>query len=281
MSDYLREIHFGAGILHAVQSLAVGFLLANKDDTNEFGLEQRVYGEQSWRVTSNHIQWLVPAFPALSSVNHLEAALNYDNYMRRLETTNTNWVRWSEYSVSAGVMLFIIAQLSGIENISLLTLIVLANVALQFCGYMIEKTNDQDLGFTVIGYMLFVAIWVPIVWNFFEALDKASGETDEEGNRISIPDLVYAIIFVEISLFATFGIVSSIFRSKINTKQRKQQKQQKHQQHQRYKKTNKSRISIIEDIKQREIWFAALSLISKSFLTWTVFGGALNAGRNK
>lgn len=256
--DPLFTAHAVAAVLHGVQAIAAGAILSTQP-AKPFPLTTGAYGRPGLQCSANHIPYLIPTFSALSAVNHSWACLDWKGYQASLagEVDGAVGVRWAEYGLSAGVMTWVLAQLSGITDVSALTLLLVVNAGMQWVGYMVEKTGDPEGYWTVAGFALFAAIWVPIVTNFFVSLRVA---TDE---GFDVPTLVYAIIFVELSLFLTFGVVSAVSR-------------------QRLRRNSKNGNSLAADrlklVRQREFGYIALSLVSKSLLTWMAVGGALNAG---
>lgn len=270
-AQILFNTDVAAASLHGVQAIAVAALFATtQKDKGSFSLTQRVYDQPKWKVTSKYLKWLVVAFPTLSTINHVASAVRYKRLGEDAITDGyVNTFRWAEYGLSAGIMLWLISQLSGATDVPLLFVVAMMNFALQYCGYMVERTGDPDFAFSVIGWILFVAIWVPIMWKFFDSLSLASSTTtttttttviDENGDEVevqveseidvNVPGVIYVIIFIQVILFSAFGAASLFFRTK------------------------RSRRSIIF----REVTYASLSLAAKSLLTWLVFGGALNAG---
>lgn len=242
-SSSLFNTHVTAAVLHGVQAAAVAAVFAtSQQDRGFFTLSQRVYGQEKWSVKSRYIPWLVVAFPTLSMTSHIASAISLAGGSRELVAEESNPVRWVEYSISAGVMLWIIAQLSGIQDVPLLFTIVMMNISLQLCGYYIEATGDDTLAFTLLGWIAFVSIWIPIMWKFIDTVTRPGSEA---------PDIVFAIVFLEFVLFASFGVASVYFRQK--------------------------RTAV--NVASREKTYIALSLVAKSLLTWMVVGGALNAGQ--
>lgn len=253
--------HVGAATVHGVSSITSGILLRNSDG-RKFSLDMRGFGKDLWSVDGDQVRWLVPVFPALSTLNHLVSAIDWKGYQKALSGPDHGPVawRWAEYSVSASAMIWIIAQLSGTTEVPTLTLLALQNVALQFIGFMIEKSGDPGYSWSATGYILFLSIWIPIVWQFLTSVDFAK---DENGVDLDVPKLVYAIVFLELSLFATFGIVSTWSRSRLG----------------KARKTNKSK-DFTKFIRRREGLYIGLSLVSKTLLTWLAYGGALMAGQD-
>jgi hypothetical protein len=245
----LRNTHIAAATFHGLQSVAVGLVFAyTQRDSGKFILSQTVRGEIKWSKVTKYLKWMVVAFPVLSMTNHIASAAQISKYRSqpKLALPQSNIFRWSEYAVSAGIMLWIISQLSGITNAPTLILIGLLNISLQAVGYFVEK-HESIWEFSFLGWILFVSVWVPIVWSF---IDSVSLVRDTSSVGRNVPTVVYFIVVFEIILFASFGAVSSYFRK------RRQ----------------------IKDLVAREYSYLTLSMVSKSLLTWLVVGGAMNAG---
>jgi hypothetical protein len=199
------------------------------------------------------------SFPALSALNHLVYAL-IPAYQDTVVKTQTNWVRWAEYSISAGAMVWVIATLSGVTELRTLIALCVLNVALQYVGYLAEAAyarpgytplNGDGCGgggvqagdVTRVGWFVFLAMWVEIVMSFFSVL--------EYDTKQQPPDIVYAIVIVLFVLFSTFGAWQLAY---INGR--------------------------IKSFAVYEIGFICLSFVSKTLLTWMVYGGVINAGTN-
>jgi Heliorhodopsin len=179
--------------------------------------------------------------------------------------TKTNWVRWAEYSLSAGAMVWVIATLSGVTELRTLLALLVLNVALQYIGFLVEGTfasapsyklirggtamnqaaattaNPNNL--TFVGWLVFLAMWIEIGVSFFSAIEYDSVRKP--------PDMVYAIVIVLFVLFSTFGALQLAY---VN--------------------------DLISSFFAYELGFICLSFVSKTLLTWMVYGGVVNAGRN-
>lgn len=206
-----------------------------------------------------NLGWVLVSFPALSALNHLVYAL-MPAYQDTVVKTQTNWVRWAEYSISAGAMVWVIATLSGVTELRTLIALCVLNVALQYVGYLAEAAyalpgytplNGDGGGgggvqagdVTRVGWFVFLAMWVEIVMSFFSVL--------EYDTKQQPPDIVYAIVIVLFVLFSTFGAWQLAY---INGR--------------------------IKSFAVYEIGFICLSFVSKTLLTWMVYGGVINAGTN-
>ena len=238
--------HIGAALFHGLQAVAVGTILAtSQKNKGVFSLTQRTFDEPRWKVSGRYIKPLLVAFPALSTINHIVSAVRFGKKDAIVTEGEANALRWGEYAASAALMFWIIAQLSGTTDAPLLVMIVLLNVALQLCGYFIENSGDPGLQFTVIGWILFAAIWIPIVWKFIDAVLEARKDP-----MADIPGVVFAIVAIQVTLFASFGVASLYFRNRRSIRQ----------------------------IVSREITYTSLSFVAKTLLLWLSVGGALNAG---
>lgn len=216
--------------------------------------------ECGWRGSTSrryNLGWVLVSFPALSALNHLAYAMS-PMYQQFVVVTRTNPVRWAEYAVSAGAMVWVIATLSGVTELRTLITLCVLNVALQYVGYLAEVAHAlhdytllqansgrvQASDITIVGWLVFVAMWVEIVMSFFCVI--------EYDTKQQPPDIVYAIVIVLFVLFSTFGALQLAY---INGR--------------------------LQNFAFYELGFIVLSFVSKTLLTWMVYGGVINAGTNR
>ena len=236
----LVELHAFAAFAHFTQFLAILGLIIN-DSGSKWPIVSQGFENVSnkWRYT---LSYLVPVFPALSSVNHAAAFFGTNWYSGIIEE-KANYLRWAEYSVSAGIMLWIIATLSGILEIITLVTIAILNALLQYIGYLIERTkadNGNAKPLLYVGFAIHFCIWVQIFISFYTVIN-------ESGNKA--PSAVYSIIIIMFALFTSFGIWSALWV---------------------YDK--------VKSFQILEMGYIILSLVSKTFLTWMVYFGVLKSG---
>ena len=153
--------------------------------------------------------------------------------------------------MSAGLMYFLQSVLAGIDDAGPLTAIVLANFFLQWIGYKAEKAKAENRmemakALEVAGYGIFFVQWTMIFSSFLTAVTAGT-----RADNCDIPSWVYAIIFVLFALFISFGIWSSLYKTKV------------------------------QSFVTMEYGYGVLSLVAKSVLAWTVVGGLQNAGRSQ
>jgi len=177
----------------------------------------------------------------LSSLNHIYSVVNPDQYQAILDS-KVNHIRWAEYSISAGVMLWIVASLSGIIELRSLVAIAMLNAGLQYNGYLIDKAVAANAPAEEINSLLLTSwgihmtIWTQIFISFFTILDQA----------IEIPDAVYSIVFILAGLFTTFGALQTMWAK-----------------------------GFISNFRIVEAGFIILSLSAKTFLTFMTYFGVL------
>lgn len=168
MWDDLRVMHAIAAAAHGVQA-GYGFYLTNVTfkDRGQFQItNDDVIVGKPYRLGN-----LVSTFPAMSTANHLWSVLDQGGYDSVLKN-GVNPIRWAEYSVSAGLMYVVIAQLCGISDVKWLSMLATSNIALQYTGYSIEKDTAEGhiqsaQREEVIGFVTFAATWIPLFVAFF------------------------------------------------------------------------------------------------------------------
>lgn len=242
----LRSYNLVAAALHAIQAAAVLAL------ANDFALPVTgtylagppgTMPEDSVTLFEIHIGFAVAAYFALSAVAHLVVASPpfFERYRAGL-LENRNYFRWVEYSLSASLMIVLIAQLTGISDVAALIAIFGVNASMIFFGWLQEKYQQPgDGGWLpfIFGCLAGIVPWLAIVI-YVIAPGSTSGAEP--------PGFVYGII---VSLFVFFNIFA------VN-------------QWLQYKPVGRWRDYLIG-----ERAYITLSLLAKSALAWQVFAGAL------
>jgi len=240
--DQLHWSHLGAAIAHGIQSIYT-FGLGNTiyKDKGFFPITNQVGTKEPNNFATIQLINLVGIFPAMSMINHLWAFFDRERYESFVKK-GFNPVRWIEYGASAGIMFNVISILSLQTDVKALSSQYIANIAMQYVGYLIEeqvaKNSVQDsLHLEIIGTFIFIAIWAPIMTSFFTAISTA----DEP-----VPDTVWVIIIIMTFLMLSFAILSIVYIKKIS-------------------------------FQNVELGYIILSFISKTFLTNMTLFGALYA----
>ncbi len=188
----------------------------------------------------------VAAFLLMAALDHLAVASRWlkPAYERNV-ATGRNPVRWWEYSVSASLMVVLIAMLSGITEATALIAIFGANAAMILFGLVMERVNrpgqEVDWRPFVYGCMVGAVPWIAI------ALTLAAAEA--EGGEV--PGFVVAIFISLLILFFSFAVNMWLYFR---------------------------RLGPWRDPVFTERAYILLSLVAKSALAWQVFGGVLAGG---
>lgn len=162
----------------------------------------------------------------------------YGNGLRQ----NRNYFRWVEYSLSSSVMIWLIAQLTGVSDFGALVGIFAVNASMIFFGALQEKYeqpgNGQGLPF-IFGSMTGLVPWVIIIMYTIQP----GSATDAE-----VPGFVYGIIVALFIFFNTFAFNQAF----------------------QYKQLGPWRNYLFG-----EATYITLSLVAKTVLAWQVFSGAV------
>jgi hypothetical protein len=198
----LRPYNLVAGLVHLGQAIA---LLALSNDFSLPVTTQFAAGPPgSGSFTEREVFWdmrLGPAvalFLAISAVDHLllSAPGIFSWYARNLGR-GINYARWYEYSLSASLMVVLIAMLTGVSDAGALLAIFGVNATMLLFGLMMElhnqTTSRTNWTAYVFGCFAGAVPWIVI------ALYLAGAEAEPGGD---VPTFVYGIF---LSLFLCFN----------------------------------------------------------------------------
>jgi len=247
----LRPYNVVAGSLHLVQAIGFAVILTMLSTQVTFGVTaDYLSGPPGFPVPPERVELFavnvgagVVVFLALSALFHFAVAspLFFPRYAAGLRA-NHNYFRWVEYSLSSSVMIWLIAQTTGITDIAALFSIFAVNAAMIGFGALQEKYEKPGSGNFlpfVLGSMAGVVPWVVILIYF---LSPGSASTVEP------PAFVYGIIISLFLFFNTFAINQWL----------------------QYRQVGPWR-----DYLYGERVYITLSLVAKTALAWQVFSGAI------
>jgi hypothetical protein len=243
----LRRGNAGLAALHAVQAAVI---LALSTDfslpvTGAFMQGQPGSGLPKQELLFGlRIGPLVGAFLLLAALDHGLVALSplRARYERGL-AAGVNPFRWLEYSLSASLMVVLIAMLTGISDYVALLALFAVNAAMIFFGWLMELLNPPDRIWTrwlpfALGCVMGVVAWVAIAVQIAISADRGHAP----------PTFVYAIFVSLFVLFNSFAVNQAL----------------------QYK-----RVGRWSDYRYGERRYLWLSLIAKSLLAWQVFANVL------
>ena len=183
--------------------------------------------------------WAIATFFALSALAHFTVAgPRWESYkVQLLESRNP--YRWLEYSLSASIMIVLIAMLVGINDIAALVALVGVNASMIGFGWMQERyeTPGDGLGPFWIGCIAGIVPWIAIAVYLIGP-----------GANQHAPGFVYGIFFSLFVLFNCFAINQLL----------------------QYKKVGRW-----SNYLYGERAYVTLSLIAKSLLAWQIFASTL------
>jgi hypothetical protein len=235
--------NIGLTVLHAAQAIAVLVLANGFAITVTSTFPKGPPGTPPpapERLFDVSIGVAIAVFLALAALDHLATATLgrrvYENDLRR----GINRFRWAEYSISASIMIVLIAFYFGVTNIDAVIAVFGANVAMIFFGWLQERENPPGRAGTTMmpfwfGTVAGVVPWIVIVVNFVGA---GSG----------VPGFVVGIFVSLLIFFSTFAVNQWL----------------------QYREIGPWRSYAFG-----EKTYLVLSLVAKSLLAWQIFGGSL------
>jgi hypothetical protein len=247
MEKRLRFENLAVGIVHAAQaalilSLSNGFSIPVTASFQD-GPPGTGVGE-SQTLFEVYFGPAVALFLALAAIDHLLVASPgivgwYERNLRR----GINPARWLEYSLSASVMIILIAMLTGISDVYAVVGLFAANSAMILFGWLMERTNPPQRTMTdwlpfSFGSIIGIAPWIAIT------IAIVGAEVEFDG----VPVFVYAIFVSLFVLFFSFAVNQFL---------------------------QYGRIGPWRDYLFGEQMYIVLSLTAKTALAWQVFAGTL------
>lgn len=196
-------------------------------------------------VASIRIAWATAAFSALSALFHaiIVSPPGFAAYRRELER-GRNRFRWVEYSISATLMILLIALITGITDLAALIAIGVANVAMILFGWVMEVANRADRApwWTPFwfGCVAGAGPWLAIVAYLVVNVNQEGAQGP--------PTFVYAILVTIFVLFNSFALNQWL----------------------QYR-----RIGPWRDYLVGETTYVVLSLVAKGALAWQIFANTL------
>jgi hypothetical protein len=192
-------------------------------------------------VSLDSIVIMLIVFTFATFIFHLLYALNVGNYDANVES-GTNWMRWVEYTITASIMIWVIAISSGVRDTGLLVFIVSMSVLCMLCGLLSEHLTNgsHKIWITLVGWAAIITAYSFIIMKFVENVNNSPNE---------IPGFVYAIISSMCIMYMSFGVIHAYHL---------------------YKGKDVTRIN-----RNVEMAYTIDSMISKTLLVGLLFGGLI------
>jgi hypothetical protein len=242
----LRRFNLIAGVVHLAQMFAV---LALSTDfglpvtaTYMAGPPGSVFAD-SVVLYETPLAYAVALFLGLSALAHfiLVSPKYFPRYSNGL-AQKRNYFRWVEYSISSSVMIVLIAQITGIADVTALLAIFGVNASMILFGWLQEKYEQPGNG----GWLPFIfgCITGIVPWLAIVIYVLAPGNPSDA----KAPAFVYGIIVTIFVLFNSFAWV----------------------QYKQYQAKGKW-----SNYLYGERTYIVLSLVAKSLLAWQIFANTL------
>lgn len=244
----LRWYNIVVGVLHLLQGIAMvalstGFTLP-VTRTIPSGPPGTAPTQETW--FNLPLGPAVAAFLFLAAIDHLlMAAPGVNRWYNGMLATERNYARWIEYSVSASLMIVLIAMLTSVTDIGALTALAGVNASMILFGLLQEafvSPSDKRVNWLpyIFGCIAGIIPWLIIVLHLiFSETSSAQGGP---------PAFVYGIILSLFILFNTFSVNMVL----------------------QYKQVGPWRSYLFG-----ERIYIIISLIAKSALAWQVFANVL------
>jgi len=223
----LQQYNRGAMMLHLGSAVGFGTYFLASDSTSappgvELSLRDHqltftdVSGNLSYNYSSTSnvvisiktIQWLLVAFFIITAFFHLYYYLAdgfiSHQYSDMIKNKN-NFLRWIEYSISATMMLYIIAFISGVKDTNIYYLITVTNVAMMMQGQWIEQSMRDGREWATPMITGFILLLVEFFVIYRDYLRRT---TSENVQGFSQPGWMPSSVWIMFIFFITFGLIS-------------------------------------------------------------------------
>ncbi len=241
----LRRWNIVAAVFHAVQggamlALSKGVTLPVSATFASGQPGQPVDGARLSTLFSYRLGPAVAAFSLLSAVFHALVASpwGFGRYRREL-AAQRNRFRWVEYSVSASLMIVLVAGITGISDIAALVALFGVNASMILFGWLMETTSRPGPD----------AVWTPFVFGSIAgAVPWIAIFVYLVGAGSNVPTFVYGIFASIFVLFNCFAVNQWL----------------------QYRAHGAWR-----DYLHGERLYIVLSFVAKSLLAWQIFANVL------
>jgi hypothetical protein len=238
-------LNLGAGILHALQGAAMLALSSGVKlpVSATFATAQPGQVLDASRLStlfSYRLGPAVAAFSLLSAAFHFLVASpwGFPRYLREL-AAQRNRFRWVEYSLSASLMIVLIAGITGISDVAALVALFGVNASMILFGWLMETTSRPGVH----------VVWTPFVFGSIAgAVPWITIVIYLAGAGSGMPTFVYGI-FVSIFVFFNCFAINQWLQYRAR--------------------------GAWSDYLHGERVYIALSLIAKSLLAWQIFANVL------
>ena len=224
--EYLKGFNIKAAFAHllaftAFAVLAFVFLKPNYKSASVYRIgatapapgveiDSLDYPTKVERLGSINISTWILFFFAFTVIFHVLYATDFfgKGYYTKFLQEGWNPVRWGEYAISAPIMIVIISMLTGNRDITSLWASFFVIAALQFCGFIVERETIKPIKdvlqaqiATAIGWILLLAVWIPLLYSIVMVIGDARGYAS------NVPAWVPLIVVLQFFQYSWFGFI--------------------------------------------------------------------------
>jgi len=147
---------------------------------------------------------LILTFIFITAVFHLALVVARKQYNTLVEEKN-NYIRWTEYAVTATIMITVINLITGNKDFTTVLVSALINVCVMACGHLVDRCmGNGDINtaalVTGLGWALMAVEFVPIILSFVYTAKLPD-----------VPPFVPWVFGLMIALFSCFGVVQALY----------------------------------------------------------------------
>ena len=169
------------------------------------------------------LETLLILFFGITSFFHIFYFIDYKNLYSDAINNKNNFFRWIEYSITATMMMIIIARSSGVNDTSAMDMIIGSTICIMIQGQLTEmalnsKDDDDKIKtrlfiYNAVGWGLMVAIFFIIGKTYLRTLDDVeelickNSDDPEDCTEDIIPEFVKYIIIFQFFFYSVFGFV--------------------------------------------------------------------------
>ncbi len=168
------------------------------------------------------------SFFYVTSFFHFLYVLMGERYNEMIENKN-NFLRWIEYSISATLMIRIIALQCGIRDDNTLTAITMSTVGIMLQGQIVESAlasgHELDSNGKMVVFVATIVGWLLMVTNFYMIVRQYINLADDINlfgcPGVGIPSFVLALVVTQLIFYSTFGFIQiyQIYKRLYNPKE--------------------------------------------------------------
>ena len=244
----LRQLNLSAAILHycLAISFSVYFSHINKkygnDPVRGVELSMRDHtvkitdtpdgdkavweSKETMKVDLKVIQGLLISFFFITGTFHLfyyignketsnPSQPNINNFYSNAIANQNNYFRWIEYSITATMMLYVIAYTSGVKDTNVYLMLFATNITMISLGQSIEVAVRDGKSWwipMITSFLLLIAEFTVIMRSFWSRLKEVNDylKTKPLDENDKIPSWLNVMIVILFVFFSCFGFVSLI-----------------------------------------------------------------------